>query len=195
VTLCKIQITKQTLKKTTFTLKNTKQVTWLQYFCSVTGHSPCSLGERKGCQPLRRRLGSTAFVRSRVTRGVRWRNMVYCCFSLHLSVDFGVYGHEWMMTPGAWRREGQVVGWQRLTKTQRNGSTLGSGYAAPALLCSSSVAFARETWDALSLLLLHYPSHRLSTGFALCCLSRGGEGGQVFLTGCCSYGRSDGWSW
>ncbi len=94
---CKIQITEQTLKKTTFTLKNTKQVIVLKYFCSVTGHSPCSLGEGKGMSTT----DEEAFVRSQVTRRVRWRDTVYCCFSLHLSVDFGVCVRSWM-DDGSW---------------------------------------------------------------------------------------------
>jgi hypothetical protein len=40
--------------------------------------------------------------------------------------------------------------------------------------------FARETWDALSLLPLHYPSHHLPTGFAFRCLSRGGGAAKFF---------------
>ncbi len=102
--------------------------------------------------------------------------MVYCCFSLHLGVDFGVYGHERMMAPGAWRREGQVVGWQRLTKTERNGSTLGSGYEVPALLCSFSVALQGKlgTLWACCLCTIHPTTFPQALLFAVC----PGEGGR-----------------
>jgi hypothetical protein len=58
-------------------------------------------------------------------------------------------------------------------------------YAVPALLCKGNLGRCEPAASALS---IPPPFHRLC--FVL--FVQGREGGQVLLTGCCSYGRSDG---